>query len=317
MRVLLFNLVFYGGTFATALTALILGVGPGGQRRVRACLRFQGRWVQAAVRRVLKGRIEIRGLEHVADGAPAILAPKHQSELDVFIPLALYPDVAAIAMAELARYPLLGPVLRKLDFILVSLEGPRRNQLGGVVEGVRRVRDQGRPILIYPEGELMRLGSRERYKLGVYHIYETLGAPVVPVAQSLGLIWPQRQWRKNVGQVGVWEFLEPIPPGLDKATFMRELERRIEHGTMALIREHGEPHVVAEAERRFRLGLNNSDSPPVRRPTDLGPLAPSGSAALRAGDGGDACVAPAPDSARGRSDETAAQGASPGTRSWS
>ncbi len=270
MRVVLFNVLFFGGTFMTALTALMLGVGPGGQARVRWCLKFQGRWVQAAVRHVLKGEIEIRGLEHIASETPAIIAPKHQSELDVFIPLAMYPDIAAIAMAELARYPLLGPVLRKLDYVLVSVEGQRKNQLDEVLSGARRVNGQGRPILIYPEGELMRLGSRERYKHGVYHIYKTLGAPVVPVAQSLGLIWPQREWKKNIGKTGVWEFLEPIPPGLDKRTFMIELERRIEHGTMELIREHGDAHVVAEAERRFALGLNNSDAPPVRKPTDLG-----------------------------------------------
>lgn len=269
MRVVLFNIVFFGGTFFTALAAIVLGIGPGGQARVRRCVRFQGRWVQAAVRHVLKGTIEIRGLEHVSGGAPAILAPKHQSELDVFIPLAMYPDLGAIAMAELARYPLLGPVLRKLDYILVSVEGKRKNQLGQVVSGARRVNEQGRTILIYPEGELMRLGARERYKQGVFHIYESLNAPVIPVAQSLGLIWPQRQWKKHVGKTGVWEFMEPIPPGLDRETFMAELEHRIEHRTMELIREHGEPHIVAEAEHRFEHGLNNSDARPLRRPTAL------------------------------------------------
>ena len=147
---------------------------------------------------------------------------------------------------------MIGPPLRKLDYILVSVSGKKKNHFGQVIAGAKRVHEQGRMILVYPEGELMRLGSRERYKSGVFHIYETLNVPVVPVAQSLGLIWPQREWRKYIGKTGVWEFMEPIQPGLDKETFMSELEERIETRTIELIREHGDPDIVAVAEKRFQ-----------------------------------------------------------------
>ncbi|MEL6317320.1 MAG: lysophospholipid acyltransferase family protein [Pseudomonadota bacterium] len=214
---------------------------------------FLTRWV-------LNVKLEIRGLERWKDGArPMLIVPKHQSELDVFPPLAMHPDLSAIAMAELTNYPFFGPPIRKLDYILVSVTGKKRNQSAQVVEGAMRAHAQGRPILIYPEGELMRIGSRERYRSGVWHIYNALGIEATPVACSTGLAWPQRKFRKRPGQRCVMEFMEPIPPGLDKETFMAELERRIETRCMELIEEHGSPEDVAVARERHRRGLTNSD----------------------------------------------------------
>ena len=182
----------------------------------------------------------------------------------MFPPLALFPDVTAIAMAELSRYPLIGPVLRKLDYITVTVDGPRKNQLKQVLDGARKALEEGRPILIYPEGELMRIGSRERYKSGVYHVYNALQCEATPVALSCGLVWPQRKWRKNPGATCVVEFMEPIPAGMKKAAFMAELERRIEGRTMELIKEHGTPEQIAIAEERHSLGLANSDDRRIR-----------------------------------------------------
>lgn len=265
MRSLILNILFFGWTLTLAAVALVIALF-GGSTRLRWFIGFWGRSCLWLTRTVLNAHVEIRGLErHRAGGPPALIVSKHQSELDTFVPLGLFPDLAAIAMAELQRYPLVGPIIRRLDYILVSVEGGRRDLLRSVVRGAERVHAQGRPILIYPEGELMRVGARERYRTGVFHIYEALGVPATPVALSTGLVWPQRRWRKHAGRSCVVEFMEPIPPGLDKETFMSELERRIETRSMELIREHGDPEVVAVAEERHRLGLNNADRAEARQ----------------------------------------------------
>lgn len=277
MRSLIFNICFFAGTFLAALAALILSQ-VGGVRPLRAGLRLHANAVMWLARRILKAKIEIRGLENLPkDGRPQLLVSKHQSELDAFPILAMYPDLSAIAMEELSRYPLLGPVIRRLDFILVSVEGSKKNQLRQVINGAKRVAAERRPILIYPEGELMRVGARHRYKSGVYHIYAATGCPATPVALSCGLVWPKREWRKNVGERCVIEFLAPIQPGLDRETFMAEIERRIEEATMRLIREHGAPEVVALAEERHAKGLTNDDDVTVFD------LSPNGEAAAPRG----------------------------------
>ncbi|MEL6774844.1 MAG: 1-acyl-sn-glycerol-3-phosphate acyltransferase, partial [Pseudomonadota bacterium] len=113
-----------------------------------------------------------------------------------------------------------------------------------------RTFEQGRPMIIYPEGTLMSLGDKERYRRGVGHLYTRLNPVVVPIATSAGVIWPRREWNKHTGQTGAMEFLEPIQPGLDFETFMATIETRIEEGTMRLIREHAKGDVLAAAEAR-------------------------------------------------------------------
>lgn len=257
MRNAVFNIVFVLFTLSMALIGLITSWFFG-REGLRRALRRWAAGALALTKFFLRARVEIRGLERFQNGErPALIVSKHQSELDTFIPLMLYPDLGAIAMKELENYPLIGPVLRKLGFILVSVEGATSQQLRDVVAGAKRVHAEGRPILIYPEGELMRIGSRQRYKSGVFHIYDHLGCPATPVALSCGLVWPQRKWWKNMRRTCVIEFMEPIPPGLDREAFMAKIESAIEDRTLALIEEHGEPEEIAVATERHRLKIDN------------------------------------------------------------
>src|SRR6202000_1854344 len=100
----------------------------------------------------------------------------------------------------------------------------------------RRAYASGRYIAIYPEGHMMALGERERYRSGIYYLSRDLGLPVTPVATSVGLLWNRRDWRKKAGRAAI-EFLPPIETGLDKATFMRRLEDVTEAASDRLIAE--------------------------------------------------------------------------------
>jgi len=258
MRSLIFNLSFYGFTFCVAATAY--GIAKLSTReRMYPLLRFWGRTVIWAVRVILGSRVELRGLEKLPPGNAALIASKHQSELDVVLLGLLMPNVGAVAMQELTRYPFFGPILDKLDLVLIAVDQGPQGRTQQAVDGARRIRAQGRPMIVYPEGELMKLGAKERYRKGIGHIYQALGEPVYPVAASLGVVWPQRRWTKHAGKVGALEVLDPIEPGLDTEAFMAELERRIEEGTMRLIREHASGEVLAAAEDRHARAVNNHD----------------------------------------------------------
>ena len=258
MRVIAFNLFFYGFTFASAFLAFFVALFAS-QKTVHRLLRFWGKTVLCAMAVILRSRVEVRGLENVPPGGPALIVSKHQSELDIVMLTALFPNCGAVAMAELAKYPFFGPLLRKLDMVLVAVDSGPQGRTQQVVEGAKRIRAQGRPMYIYPEGELMKLGAKERYRRGVGHIYAALGEPATPVAASLGAVWPQRAWRKRVGLTGAIEFLPPIPPGMAIDDFMVEIEDRIETASIRLIREHAKGDDLAEAEDRFARGVNNFD----------------------------------------------------------
>ena len=234
VRSFLFNLCFYSFTLFSAAGAvfasLILGT-----RAMQAMFRLWCNGTMFLVRWVLGARVEIRGREHIGPDT-ALLVAKHQSEMDIAVMGTVFPNYGAIAMQELDNYPLVGRIVTQLGHIKVKVEGVRQNQLPQVLEGAQRVHDEGRPILIYPEGTLMRPGKKMRYRAGAWHIYNELGVSAVPVAKSLSLAWPRRDWRKFPRPCAM-EFLEPIPPGLGKQEFMQLLEDRIEIGSNALIRE--------------------------------------------------------------------------------
>lgn len=244
LRSTLFTISFLLTTLVLALIALPLTALP-----QDAPMRWLfGRWCKIIVwlaRYVLGAKIELRGLDNLPkDAPPPLLISKHQSELDIILMGYVFPEYGAIAMRELDKYPLLGRIISKLGYIKVDVTNRRENQLPQVLEGAARVHSEGRPILIYPEGTLMAVGSKLRYRTGVWHIYEMLNEPAYPVALSLGLAWPQRDWHKNPGASCAMEFLEPIQPGLSKQEFMALLEERIEMATNSLIREQAPPETL-------------------------------------------------------------------------
>ena len=260
LRITAFNLFFYAYTFGIAMT--LWGVARvSGRAPMLGVLRHWGRTMHRAVEVLLGGRIEVRGLDTLPRDRPVLIVSKHQSELDIVMIGELMPDISAIAMEELTRYPFFGTILKTLDVVRVAVDSGPQGRTEQVVEGTRRVMADGRSMLVYPEGTLMKLGARERYRRGAGHIYTRLGVTAVPVALSLGAIWPQRRWRKTIGRTGAIAFLEPIPPGLPMETFMSEIERRIEDESMALLREHLDGPELAAAERRHALRLNNEDVP--------------------------------------------------------
>jgi 1-acyl-sn-glycerol-3-phosphate acyltransferase len=94
----------------------------------------------------------------------------------------------------------------------------------------------GRQLIIFPEGTRRPPGAEPRYKFGVAQLYAEIGVPCVPVALNSGLFWPRRAFRRLPGTIVV-EFLDPIPPGLDKSAFFERLQHEIETATARLLAE--------------------------------------------------------------------------------
>ena len=130
---------------------------------------------------------------------------------------------------------MLGTVLKKLGAIVVNNCGGHAAR-AALKERAADANREGRKILIYPEGNLAKVGEKYRYRSGVWHMYRDFDMPVVPLATNLGLFWPLEEYRKNPGTATL-EFLEPIPTGLPKAEFLERLEAAVEGKTAELIAE--------------------------------------------------------------------------------
>jgi len=232
LRSALFNLVFYAWTALLGIVALPMVLAPRA-----AVMRFGAWWsgTVLALARVIAGiEYELRGAEHLPH-APAIIAMKHQSAWDTLAVPALIGDVAIVLKRELLWIPCYGWYARKAGMIPVD-RGAGAAALKSMVRRAREIVAQGRPIVIFPEGTRTAVGAKRGYHPGVAALYTQLGLPVVPVAVNSGLFWPRRSFLKRPGRI-VLEALPPLPPGLERRTFLSELQSRIETATERLVAE--------------------------------------------------------------------------------
>lgn len=167
---------------------------------------------------------------------PVLVASKHMSMWDTMGLYLTVRDPAAVLKRELLRIPFYGWYIAKAGVISIDRRAGA-SALRRMMAAAKRALAAGRPILIFPEGTRKKPGAPPDYKPGVAGLYGTLDVACVPVALNSGLFWTGPMgFIKKPGRV-VLEFLEPIPPGLKRADFMRLLEERIEGATAKLVAE--------------------------------------------------------------------------------
>ena len=194
--------------------------------------RLWNRLVLAGLRGLCGVRVEFRGLEHRPTG-PALIAAKHQSQLDTLAPFVLLDDPAYVLKQELFGLPIFGWYAKKAGMIGIDRSGQAR-ALKQMLEDARAALAEGRQILIFPEGTRQHPSAPPDYKPGVAGLYRDLGLPCVLLATNSGLTWPAHGLLRKPG-TAVFEFLEPIPPGLKRAQFMQQLQERLECASNALL----------------------------------------------------------------------------------
>ncbi len=229
VRSLLFVALFYlwSATVAILITPLLLAP----RTWVLRALDVWSRGVIALLR-ICDIRVEVRGLEHLPKGK-ALVAPKHQCMFDVFAQFAWLPDSCFVLKKELMWIPFFGWYAQKARMIVVDREA----QAAALKKLVRDTEDrlkEDRQLVIFPEGTRGEPGVRGSYKPGIAALYRELNLPVHPVATNSGVHWPKHGFLRKPGVI-VFEYLEPIPPGLKRAEFMRTLEERIETASMKLL----------------------------------------------------------------------------------
>src|SRR5262249_38279483 len=154
IRSFAFNLYFYGLTVLAALLGIVLVPIPT-PVLLRGLLRRWARAVGWGMRWSGGMKIEVRGREHLPARGPALLACKHQAEVDGVVLAAEIPEIAFVAMQELFKLPVIGTILYRLQMIRVDACGGGKER-ENLSRFAKRAYDSGRYIAIYPEGHLMQ-----------------------------------------------------------------------------------------------------------------------------------------------------------------
>lgn len=223
LRALLFNILYLLWTAAMHIICLPLLLAPA--RAIHAAGTF---WIAGSLW-LLKicvglGVREV-GTENLPAG-PALFAAKHQSAWETLYLSWRLNHPAFVLKKELLMIPLFGWFLKRVGMVAIDRSG-KAAALKKMVADAKAIFAQGRPVIIFPEGTRVAPGASKPYQPGIAALYAQLDVPVVPVALNSGLFWGRKAILKKPGTITI-EYLPAIPPGLDRKTFMRELEARIE-----------------------------------------------------------------------------------------
>ncbi|HEY9233461.1 MULTISPECIES: lysophospholipid acyltransferase family protein [Phenylobacterium] len=231
VRSLVFVVLFYlwSAIVAVGCAPIIL---PGPRRWTSAMMSGWAKGIIWLLRVVCDIKVEVRGKQHIPQGA-SVLAPKHQCMFDVFAQLAWLPDACFVMKKELMWIPFFSWYAIKARMIVVDREG-HSTALRKLVRDSQERFAQNRQVMIFPEGTRTAPGAPADYKPGIAALYRQIDVPVHPVATNSGVHWPRHGFLRRPGTI-VFEYLEPIQPGLKRADFMRTLEDRIETASAKLL----------------------------------------------------------------------------------
>lgn len=181
---------------------------------------------------------ELRGGEHKPADGSYIVASKHQSAYETLLLYQLFGDPTIVLKKELLSIPVFGWFLQKLEVIAID-RGNSAQARESLFKGAQRMKQQRRPIIIYPQGTRVKPDestAKKPYKGGVAKLYGAVDLPILPVALNTGLYWPRNSFWKYPGKV-IIEFLPVIPAGLPPETILKRVEETIEPASVRLVAE--------------------------------------------------------------------------------
>ena len=224
IRSLLFNLFLYAGIVFVFLIAIPTLLMP--PRFTLFFGKFLGYYVVLIVRFFLNTKVEFKGIENIPKSKKYFIASAHQSMFETFALQSVINYPVFILKKELLKIPLFGLYLKKIKSIEIVRNTTTKDNLGFFDKVANIIKNQNRPLLIFPQGTRIKVDEHTSFKKGVGRIYEALNIYCVPVALNSGKVWPKSGFIKYPGKIVV-SFLKPIKPGMNKDKFIRYLEKVI------------------------------------------------------------------------------------------
>ncbi len=186
-------------------------------------------------RKIIGVEFEVRGRENIPATGGYLVASKHQSAWETMAVAYEFPFPTWVLKRELMWVPLFGSYLKAVE--LIPINRGQRSKVMREMNELANIRiQQGRQVMIFPEGTRRAVGAPPEYKIGVAFLYDALKVPCIPVAHNAGLCWPKRGFIKRPGKITM-EILPAIPANLDRKVFFQQLQDVIEASANRLIEE--------------------------------------------------------------------------------
>ena len=206
--------------------------------------------------------LDVSGEEHLWRQRPAVFMFNHQSKADVAIMARLVRrDVVGVGKKEIQRMPLIGQAMGAAGVVFID-RSDRSKAIESMAPLVAAMKDEGKSLVIAPEGTRAPTRKLAPFKKGGFHMAMQVGVPIVPVViHNAGDIAPKGDFVFQPGTVRV----EVLPPVDTSGWSTERMNEQVTEVRNLFLRALGQPEqTVAEALRE------SSELPEDMRPEKAG-----------------------------------------------
>ena len=186
----------------------------------------------------------IEGTENIPENGFIVMS-KHSSTWETIALQKFFDPMVWVVKKELTRIPLFGWGLIAMNAIAIN-RGTGRKAIKQLIDESRQRMDEGRILMLFPEGTRVPPGEYKPFKLGGAIVSEKTGYAVLPVAHNAGEFWPRHSWIKWPGEIRVVIGKPISPEGKNAEQIIAEVEQWIT-STCKEISDH---------RQLARLGIN-------------------------------------------------------------
>jgi len=147
-------------------------------------------------------KVNIVGAENLPETSTIVMS-KHQSTWEtISLRGLLVPNQSWVLKQELLNIPIFGKALIACRAIAIDRKAGRKAVIQVIREGTKALED-GRLVVVFPEGTRTAPGQHRKYGIGGAILAEKSGYPIVPIAHNAGVYWKRRGVRKYPGTIEV------------------------------------------------------------------------------------------------------------------
>ena len=199
LRSTLFWVLFLPVTLLTAILLSIIFFAPLKQRI--GLIKLWINYSLALLRYICGLKYHVEGLENIPKHG-FILMSKHSSTWETIALQKFFDPMVWVVKRELTRIPVFGWGLLAMNAIALN-RGSGRKAIKQLVQESRKHMDQGRILMLFPEGTRVLPMQQKPFKIGGAIVSEDTGYAVVPIAHNAGEFWPRHSWIKWPGTIRV------------------------------------------------------------------------------------------------------------------
>ncbi|KAK7496979.1 hypothetical protein BaRGS_00011715 [Batillaria attramentaria] len=175
-------------------------------------------WTIRALRRLFGLEYEVRGQENLRDVGPCVIVANHQSSLDFFGMMEMWPErCSALAKKELRYFLPFGLAAALTGTVFIDRLNPEsaRSTIQATAD---LIRDKKIKVFVFPEGTRNHNGGMMPFKKGAFHLAVQAQVPIVPVVfSSYNDFYSQREKRFDTGKLTIQILPQVSTEGLTQA----------------------------------------------------------------------------------------------------